>query len=78
MRAWRTSLFVGFIGAAASTAWFVAMAIEPIAHVRTLALIELLFAYAISRRVFRESLTRTEMIGIVLLAIGLATVALGR
>jgi len=78
MRAWRTSLFVGFIGAAASTAWFVAMAIEPIAHVRTLALIELLFAYAISRRVFRESLTRTEMIGIVLLAVGLATVALGR
>jgi uncharacterized membrane protein len=54
------------------------MAIEPIAHVRTLALIELLFAYAISRRVFRESLTRTEMIGIVLLAVGLATVALGR
>jgi len=78
VRAWRTSLFVGFIGAAASTAWFVAMAIEPIAHVRTLALIELLFAYAISRRVFRESLTRTEMIGILLLAVGLATVALGR
>jgi drug/metabolite transporter (DMT)-like permease len=78
LRAWRTSLFVGFMGAAASAAWFTAMAIEPIAHVRTLALVELLFAYAISRRYFRERLTRIELTGIVLLTIGLVTVTLGR
>lgn len=77
-RAWRASLFVGFVGAAASAAWFTAMAIEPIAHVRTLALVELLFAYVISRRVFRERLTPTEKVGIVLLAISLATVTIGR
>jgi drug/metabolite transporter (DMT)-like permease len=78
MRAWRASLVVGFMGAAASAAWFVAMAIEPIAHVRTLALVELLFAYLISRRFFRERLTRVESIGIVLLCIGLVVVAVGR
>lgn len=78
MRAWRTSLLVGFAGAAASAAWFVAMAIEPIAHVRTLALVELLFAYIISRRFFRERLTRIELIGIVLLCIGLVVVTLAR
>ena len=61
-----------------SAAWFVAMAIEPIAHVRTLALVELLFAYIISRRVFRERLARIEAIGIVLLVIGLVVVTLGR
>jgi drug/metabolite transporter (DMT)-like permease len=77
-RAWRASLLVGFMGAAASAAWFVAMAIEPIAHVRTLALVELLFAYIISRRVFRERLARIEAIGIVLLVIGLVVVTLGR
>lgn len=77
-RAWRASLFVGLAGAAASAAWFVAMAIEPIAHVRTLALIELLFAYAVSRRVFRERLARTEAIGIALLATGIAIVLLAR
>ena len=77
-RAWRTSLFVGFVGAAASIAWFIAMAIEPIAHVRTLALVELLFAYIVSRRIFRERLLGTQMLGIALLAIGIAIVTLGR
>jgi uncharacterized membrane protein len=52
------------------------MAIEPIAHVRTLALVELLFAYTISRRFFRERLTRIELLGIVLLSIGLVVVML--
>jgi len=66
------------VGAAASAAWFVAMAIEPIAHVRTLALVELLFAYLISRRLFRERLTRMESIGIALLCVGLVVVTLGR
>jgi len=78
IRAWRASLFVGFVGAAASAAWFIAMAIEPIAHVRTLALIELLFAYVISWRVFRERLARREMTGIALLAVSIATILLGR
>ena len=54
LRAWRASLFAGFMGAAASAGWFTAMAIEPVAHVRTLGLIELLFSYIVSRRVFRE------------------------
>ncbi|MCC6534327.1 MAG: EamA/RhaT family transporter [Burkholderiales bacterium] len=78
VRAWRASLLVGFVGAVASAGWFVAMAIEPIAHVRTLALVELLFAYVISRRFFRERLTRIESIGIGLLCVGLITVTLGR
>jgi drug/metabolite transporter (DMT)-like permease len=76
--AWRASLLVGLAGAAASAAWFVAMAIEPIAHVRTLALVELLFAYVISRRIFRERLTRAESIGIACLCTGLIVVTLGR
>ena len=78
LKAWRASLWVGLAGAAASAAWFVAMAIEPIAHVRTLALVELLFAYLISRRLFRERLTRMESIGIALLCVGLVVVTLGR
>ena len=75
-RAWRESLFAGFAGAAASAAWFIALAIEPSAHVRTLGLVELLFAYVVSRRVFREHLARNEMLGIALLAVAIATVML--
>ena len=78
IRAWRASLLVGFMGAAASAAWFVAMAIEPIAHVRTLALVELLFAYLVSRRFFKDRLTRIEATGIIFLCIGLVVVTLGR
>jgi drug/metabolite transporter (DMT)-like permease len=77
-RAWRTSLVAGFMGAAASVGWFTAMTIEPAAHVRTLGLVELLFSYAISRRVFRERLSRRELVGIVLLTLALVVVTLRR
>jgi uncharacterized membrane protein len=77
LRAWRMSVFAGFMGAAASAGWFTAMAIEPVAHVRTLGLTELLFSYVVSRRVFREKLERRELIGISLLTLGLIVVALG-
>jgi drug/metabolite transporter (DMT)-like permease len=73
---WRPSLFAGFMGAAASAGWFSAFAIEPAAHVRTLGLIELVFAYAISRRLFRESFTRLERVGMGLLVAGLVLVTL--
>jgi drug/metabolite transporter (DMT)-like permease len=78
LRAWRASLFAGFMGAAASAGWFTAVAIEPVAHVRTLALIELLFSYVISRRFFRERLTRLELVGILILTLGLIVILLKR
>ena len=74
LRAWRASLVAGFMGAAASVGWFTAMAIEPAAHVRTLGLIELLFSYVLSRRLFRERLTRRELLGVALLALALIVV----
>ena len=76
LRAWRASLFAGFMGAAASAGWFTAMAIEPVAHVRTLGLIELLFSYIVSLRLFREHLQRRELAGIGLLTLGLIVVTL--
>ena len=47
------------------------MALEPVANVRTLGLIELYFSYLVSRRFFRERLTTAELLGFVLLALGL-------
>ena len=71
-RAWRPSLTAGFLGAAASQFWFLGFALTSAARVRTLALIEVLFAYAISGRVFNERMTRNEKIGMVLVVIGVA------
>lgn len=75
--AWRRSFFAGFMGAAASAGWFTAMAIEPVAHVRTLGLIELLFSSIVSRKIFREKLSKLEIAGMALLTLGLVIVTLG-
>ncbi len=71
LRAWRVSMLAGAMGAIGSACWFTAMALEPVANVRTLGLIELYFSYLVSRRLFRERLTPAELAGFVLLAIGL-------
>jgi drug/metabolite transporter (DMT)-like permease len=74
LRAWRASLLAGFMGAAASAGWFTAFAIEPVAHVRTLGLVELVFSYLVSLRLFREKLSRRELAGMGLLALGVILV----
>jgi drug/metabolite transporter (DMT)-like permease len=76
LQAWRTSLLAGFMGAAASAGWFTAMAIQPVAHVRTLGLVELLFSYFVSRRIFKERLRPVELLGMALLIVGLIAISL--
>jgi drug/metabolite transporter (DMT)-like permease len=71
VHAWRVSLLAGAMGAIGSACWFTAMAMQPVARVRMLGLIELYFSYVVSRRVFREKIGGAELIGLVLLAVGL-------
>jgi drug/metabolite transporter (DMT)-like permease len=71
-RAWRPSLFAGFMGALASQFWFLAFAVATAASVRTLALVEVLFAQAISRFVFKQPTSAREGVGIVLIVAGVA------
>lgn len=78
LREWRRSVFAGFMGAAASVGWFTAFVLEPAAHVRTLALVEIFFSYVVSRHFFREAMTRVEAVGLALLAAALAIVSLAR
>ena len=71
-RAWKPSLFAGFMGAFASEFWFLAFAITTAANVRTLALVEVLFAQGVTRFVFKQPTTPREGLGIVLVVIGVA------
>jgi drug/metabolite transporter (DMT)-like permease len=71
-RAWRPSLFAGFMGAFASEFWFLAFAITTAANVRTLALVEVLFAQGVTRFVFKQPTTRRELLGIMLVVAGVA------
>jgi uncharacterized membrane protein len=68
--AWRPSLFAGFMGALASQFWFLAFALATAASVRTLALVEVLFAQAIAHFAFRQPITTREGVGVVLIVIG--------
>jgi drug/metabolite transporter (DMT)-like permease len=72
VRAWRPSLFAGAMGALASECWFLAFALATAASVRTLGLVEVLFAQAISSFVFKQPPSRREAAGIVLVVIGVA------
>lgn len=69
-RAWRPSITAGFMGAFASQMWFLAFAVETAARVRTLALVEILFAQALSRGVFKQGLASREALGIGLVIVG--------
>jgi drug/metabolite transporter (DMT)-like permease len=71
-RAWKPSLSAGFVGALASQFWFMAFALATAASVRTLALIEVLFAQIVSQRLFSQKTTTREGLGILLLVAGIA------
>ena len=71
-RAWRPSLFAGFMGAFASQFWFLGFAITSAANVRTLALVEVLFAQGVTHLIFKQPTTNRELAGVVLVVIGVA------
>jgi drug/metabolite transporter (DMT)-like permease len=71
-RAWKPSLFAGLMGALASQFWFLAFAIATAASVRTLALVEVLFAQLTARVMFGQRTTKREAIGMVLVVAGVA------
>jgi drug/metabolite transporter (DMT)-like permease len=70
LRAWKPSLFAGLMGALASQFWFLAFAIATAASVRTLALIEVLFAQIVARVMFGQRTTPREAIGMALVVAG--------
>jgi drug/metabolite transporter (DMT)-like permease len=71
-RAWRPSLFAGFMGAFASQFWFLGFAITSAANVRTLALVEVLFAQGVTHFIFKQPTSNRERVGIVLVVVGVA------
>ncbi len=72
LMAWRSSLFAGFMGALASQFWFLAFALTDAARVRTLALIEVPMAQAVSLKLFREPPSLRDGLGITLIVVAAA------
>ena len=70
LKLWKPSLLAGFMGAFASQFWFLAFALTAAANVRTLALVEVLFAQGVAYYSFKQPLSARELLGIVLIVIG--------
>lgn len=70
MAAWRASIWGGLLGASASQGWFIGFSLTAAANVRTLGLVEVLFAQLLSRRLFSHAASRRELAGIALIVVG--------
>lgn len=70
-RAWKPSLFTGFVGASASLGWFAAMTLQQAAIVKSLAQVEMLFTFAATVFFFKEKINRLEVAGCALIVGGI-------
>jgi len=76
LKAWKVAAVVGAAGALGSVGWFTAMTIQNVAYVRALGQIELVFTFIASVFFFKETSTRTEVIGILLIVAGIVLLLL--
>jgi drug/metabolite transporter (DMT)-like permease len=76
LRHWRVSLAAGFIGALSSACWFIAFSLTAAANVRTLALVEMPLAAALSGRLSGRAMAGHEFAGLALVALGVALLLL--
>ncbi len=74
--AWKPSLVVGLAGATASFGWFMAMTLQQAAYVKVLAQVEIIFTFASSVFIFRESINRLEILGTILIVAGVVALVL--
>jgi drug/metabolite transporter (DMT)-like permease len=72
MVVWRQSLFAGFMSAFASQLWFLGFSLTAAANVRTLALVEVVLAQAVAKRLFGQRAAPRELIGMALVVAGVA------
>jgi drug/metabolite transporter (DMT)-like permease len=75
---WRISSLAGLMGALASMGWLTAYAMRSAVDVRVVGLVEVLFSYVLSRRVFVEPVSRTELAGILLVVLGIVLISVAR
>ncbi|MEN9754943.1 MAG: hypothetical protein RLZ07_1325 [Pseudomonadota bacterium] len=73
---WRASLFAGFMGAFASQFWFIGFSLTAAANVRTLGLVEVFFAQIVTRKFLSEATSKRELVGMMLILLGVGSLLL--
>ncbi len=75
---WRSSIWVGTLSAMGSACWYSAFALAPVALVRSLGQIEIVFTLLFSRFYLKETLKRSEVLGLVLVVASVVLILMGR
>lgn len=68
---------IGLMSVTGSFAWFWAMTLEPVAHVRALAQVELVFTLLLSHLAFREAPGPREILAMALIVVSVVALLLG-
>jgi drug/metabolite transporter (DMT)-like permease len=76
-RTWRTSGQVGLLAALGSACWFTGFATAPVALVRAVGQVEVIFTLGFSRFYLKENIQRSEVIGLVLVGLGVLLALIG-
>lgn len=71
LKPWRMARWVGVTSMLGSVAWFSAMTLQNAAYVRAVGQVELIFTLLISRFIFRESMSKFEVAGMLLVVAGI-------
>ena len=77
IRTWRVSGQVGVLAALGSACWFTGFATAPVALVRIVGQIEVIFTLAFGHFYLKEPVRRSEMIGLMLVGSGVVLALLG-
>ncbi len=77
-RTWRSSAWVGTLSACGSACWFTGFALAPVALVRSLGQVEMVFTLLFSRFYLKETLRRADVSGLVLVVAGVILILRGR
>ncbi|MBR0655737.1 EamA family transporter [Plastoroseomonas arctica] len=75
---WRDSAKVGALSACGSCCWFTGFALAPVALVRAVGQVEIIFTLLFSRFYLREAPTRSDIFGALAVVLGVVIVLVGR
>lgn len=73
---WRTASLVGITSIAGSFCWFAAFSLQNAAYVKAVGQVELIFSLIASTLVFREKITKRELMGIALISLSVLALVL--
>lgn len=71
---WRSAAWVGVLSACGSACWFAGFALAPVALVRTVGQVEMVFTLLFSRFYLHETLRRADVTGLALIVAGVVLV----